>query len=361
VKKLTFTRLVLGVAVVLTTLGLLRYKPWKKTGGKVISNRDVIHEGVNKAATRELTVGYLPVTCHLTCPVTDFASKTTQTSTNFNSRVFTDFPTVVSALEAKQVQATFMIVPLAMKLREQGVPVKICYLGHRDGTEVIVGINNKARNLRDLKGKKMAIPSMYSNQHFVIHKLMEDFGMQPDDIEFIVLPPPDMPTSLASGAIDAYIVGEPFCAKAELDGIGRVLYYARDIWPNFISCALVVHEDLINKTPDVVEDLVRGIAASGAWAEENREEAAKLAAPYFRQDQKVLNYVLTSDPKRVSYLELTPTDEDLQQIQEQGIKLKLLTKNISMDELIDRKFVPKTITPAPIEAAWIPDPSAAKK
>jgi NitT/TauT family transport system substrate-binding protein len=44
------------------------------------------------------------------------------------------FPTVVSALEAKQIQATFMIVPLAMKLREQGVPVKICYLGHRDGS-----------------------------------------------------------------------------------------------------------------------------------------------------------------------------------------------------------------------------------
>ena len=50
---------------------------------------------------------------------------------------------------------------------------------------------------------------------------------------FVVLPPPDMPTSLASGAIDVYFVGEPFCAKAELDGIGRILYYARDIWPNF--------------------------------------------------------------------------------------------------------------------------------
>ena len=62
-----------------------------------------------------------------------------QTNTNFNSRVFSDFPTVVSALEAKQVQATFMIVPLAMKLREQGVPVKICYLGHRDGSEIVVG------------------------------------------------------------------------------------------------------------------------------------------------------------------------------------------------------------------------------
>jgi NitT/TauT family transport system substrate-binding protein len=249
-----------------------------------------------------------------------------------------------------------MIVPLAMKLREQGVPVKICYLGHRDGSEIVVGKNSRIRSLADLKGKKMAIPSLYSNQHFVVHKLMEDYGMKNDDITFIVLPPPDMPTSLAAGAIDAYFVGEPFCAKAELDGIGRVLYYARDIWPNFISCALVVHEDLIKENPDIVQDLVRGIAQSGAWAETHRAEAAKLVSPYYRQDEKVLNYVLTADPKRVSYLNLTPTDEDLQQIQDQGLKLGLLTKKIPMDQIIDRDFVPKEIIPAPIDAAKIPDP-----
>lgn len=340
-------QLVIGVVLMLTTLGLLRYRPWDGRGATTA--RDPIHEGANKKATRELTVGFLPVTCHLTCPVTDFASKTTETSTNFNSRVFTDFPTVVSALEAKQVQATFMIVPLAMKLREQGVPVKICYLGHRDGSEVVVGKNSDIRSLKDLKGKKVAVPSAFSNQNFVMHKLMADHGMDPKDITFVILPPPDMSTSLASGAIDAYFVGEPFCAKAELDGIGRVLYYARDIWPNFISCALVVHEDLINSNPDVVQDLVRGIAQSGAWAETHRAEAAKLVSPYFRQDEKVLNFVLTADPHRVSYVNLTPTDEDLQLIQTMGLNMGLLTKPIPMGELIDRRFVPEEITPAPIE------------
>src|SRR6187431_1652685 len=158
---------------------------------------------------------------------------------------------MVETMKAGRLDATFMIVPLAMKLREQGVPVKICYLGHRDGSEIVVGKFSDIRSMKDLKGKKIAIPSLFSNQNFVIHKLMADHGMNDEDITFIVLPPPDMPTSLAAGAIDGYFVGEPFCAKAELDGIGRVLYYARDIWPNFISCALVVHEDLINNQPEI--------------------------------------------------------------------------------------------------------------
>ena len=347
--KSSFSKIVLGVVITISVLGLLRYRPWTRGGS--INARDVIHEGSNKKASRELTVGFLPVTCHLTCPVTDFASKTTQTNTNFNSRVFSDFPTVVSALEAKQVQATFMIVPLAMKLREQGVPVKICYLGHRDGSQIIVGKFSKIRSLVDLKGKKVAIPSPFSNQSFVMHKLMTDYGMKQDDITFVVLPPPDMPTSLASGAIDGYFVGEPFCARAELDGIGRVLYYARDIWPNFISCALVVHEDLIKSNPEVVYDLVRGIAESGAWAETHREEAAKLVAPYYRQNEEVLRYVLTADPQRVSYVNLTPSDDDLQMIQDMGFQMGLLTKHIPMNELIDRTFVPEVITPAPIDLA----------
>jgi len=347
-KTIIFSCIILFIVVI----GLLRFHPWSQ-----LSADDAQHSGPNDKARRELTIGYLPVTCHLTCPVTDFASKTTKSNTNFNSRMFHDFPTVVSAMEAKQIQATFMIVPLAMKLREQGVPVKICYLGHRDGSEIVVGKNSSIKTLKDLKGKTLALPSLFSNQNFVIHKLMEDAGMNDKDITFVILPPPDMPTSLASGAIDAYFVGEPFCAKAELDGYGRVLYFARDIWPNFISCALVVHEDLIKNNPDVVRDLVRGIAQSGLWAETHRAEAAKLVAPYYRQNVKVLNYVLTSKPERVQYVNLTPSDADLQQIEDMGLKLGYLKKKIPMSELIDRSFVPQNITPAAIADASIPDPA----
>ena len=242
-----------------------------------------------------------------------------------------------------------MIAPLAMKLREQGVPVKICYLGHRDGSTVIVRNDLPARDLRDLRGKTFAIPSKYSNQNLVIHKLMEDQGVKPDEIRFVEMPPPDMPGALAAKAIDAYFVGEPYAAKAELDGTGRVLYHAKDIWPHFISCVLVVHERLIRERPEVVRDLVRGIAESGEWAEVHRLEAAKVASPYFRQDEKVVRYVLTQPLDRVSYRMLTPTDEELERIQEMAVKAGILERPLAMKDLIDRQFIPADIKPANIE------------
>ena len=330
-------RWLVGLILLIAVLALIRFKPWRLRG----------NSQQQAQARAELKVGFLPVTCHLTCPVTDYATRTS-TQTRFESQRFTDFPTVVESIKSGRLDATFMIAPLAMKLREQGVPVKICYLGHRDGSTVIVRKDLPAQSLRDLKGKTFAIPSKYSNQYLVITKLMADQGVDPKDVNFVELPPPDMPGALAAKAIDAYFIGEPHAAKAELDGSGRVLYYAKDIWPHFISCVLVVTDKLIKERPEVVRDLVRGIAESGEWAETHRIEAAKVVAPYFRQDEKLVRYVLTQPPDRVSYRMLTPTDEELQRIHDMALKAGILQKPINMKDLVDREFIPTDIKPANI-------------
>ncbi|HET6861805.1 MAG TPA: hypothetical protein VFH91_02125, partial [Pyrinomonadaceae bacterium] len=101
--------------------------------------------------------------------------------------------------------------------------------------------------------------------------------------------------------------------------------------------------------PEVVRDLVRGIAESGEWAETHRIEAAKVVSPYFRQDEKVVRYVLTQPPDRVSYRMLTPTDAELQVIHDMALKAGILEKPISMKDLIDREFIPADIKPANIQ------------
>jgi NitT/TauT family transport system substrate-binding protein len=333
-------RWIVGTIAFVVAITLLRFRPWEQSAKPPT--------GKNGEARETLTVGFLPVTCHLTCPVTDFATRTSST-TRFLSQRFTDFPTIVESMKGDRLEASFMIAPLAMKLREQGMPVKILYLGHRDGSTVMVRKDLPAKSLRDLRGKIFAIPSKYSNQYLVIRKLMEDQQVRLDEIRFVEMPPPDMPGALAAKAIDAYFVGEPFPAKAEMDGSGRVLYYAKDIWPHFISCVLVANEKLIRERPEVVRDLVRGIAESGEWADRHRLSAARVASPYFRQDEALVRFVLTQPPDRVSYRMLTPTDEDLEKIMDMGLKAGILEKRIQMKDLVDRQFIPTDIKPANID------------
>ena len=172
---------------------------------------------------------------------------------------------------------------------------------------------------------------------------MKDEGVDPADIRFVEMPPPDMPGALASKAIDAYFVGEPHAARAELDGSGRVLYHAKDIWPHFISCVLVVTEELIDERPAVVRDLVRGIAESGEWAENHRLDAAQLVSPYFRQDETLVRYVLTQPPDRVSYRMLTPEDDEMQRIADMGLEAGILERRLDVKGLVDRRFIPADI------------------
>lgn len=330
----TLKRIAIVVAAI-TLLAVLRFKPWERS------------------YRRTLSVAFVPVTCHLTCPVTDFASKTTNTGTRFDAVRFTEFPSIVEALKAGRLQAGFVTVPIAMKMREQGAPIKICCLGHRDGSEVTILKEDPAKSLVDMKGKTIAIPSPLSNENFFVRKLLKDQGMQPDDIHFVVLAPPDMPASLASKSIDGFVVAEPFCSKAELDGTGRPLYYAKDIWPHYISCCLVVHENLIQTHPEIVRDLVRGIVQSGEWAETHRADAARVVAPYFRQNVKLVKYVLTTPPTRVSYRMLNPTDAEMQKIMDMGIALNLLKKRTPLTELMDRSFIPEHPQAATIDMSKV--------
>jgi NitT/TauT family transport system substrate-binding protein len=332
----------LGAVAAVLVLGLLRTKPWLRPGEGA--------RGEGPRGRETLRVGFLPVTCHLTCPVTDYASKTSRTM-RFESQRFTDFPTMVETVKSGRLEATFMIAPLAMKLREQGLPVRIAYLGHRDGSTVMVRKDLPVKTLKDLMGHTFAIPSKYSNQNLVIRKLMKDEGVDPAEIRFVEMPPPDMPGALASKAIDAYFVGEPHAARAELDGSGRVLYHAKDIWPHFISCVLVVTERLIADRPAVVRELVRGIAESGEWAETHRLDAAKVVSPYFRQDEALVRYVLTQPKDRVSYRMLTPGDDEIQRIADMGFEAGILEQHLDVKGLVDRSFIPTDIRAARIDLA----------
>src|ERR1044072_4583206 len=92
------TRWTLGLLAFVAAITLLRYRPWEQRRAE---------KAVDATAREELAVGFLPVTCHLTCPVTDFATRTSS-KTRFVSQRFTDFPTMVESIKGGRLDATFM-------------------------------------------------------------------------------------------------------------------------------------------------------------------------------------------------------------------------------------------------------------
>src|SRR5262249_45217608 len=153
---------------------------------------------------------------------------------------------------------------------------------------VVVRKDGPVHSPPDLKGRTVAIPSRFSDERLIVFRVMKKFGMKPGDVKLVEMAPPDVAGALAAGAIDGFSMGEPFPSQAEMGGFGRILFYAREYWPDYMSCVLVVREDVIATRPDDVQVLVDGIARSGLWLERGRpyrEHAADFVARfYYNQD-----------------------------------------------------------------------------
>src|SRR6478672_1565818 len=115
--------------------------------------------------------------------------------------MFQGFPEIKEALIANKMQAAFMVAPMAIALRAQGVPLRIVYLGHRYGSAMVVGKDSRARSMRDMRGKTIAIPSRFSDERLLTIRAARQEGLSTADFKMTEMAPPDMPAALAAHAI----------------------------------------------------------------------------------------------------------------------------------------------------------------
>ena len=277
--------------------------------------------------------------------MTDYISAYSKSGHLFIPRMFQGFPEIKEALISNQMQAGFMVAPMAIALRAQGVPVKIVYLGHRYGSATVVHARGSVKTFADLKGKTIAIPSRYSDERLILFRALARHGMDAKDLRMVEMAPPDVAGALAAGAIDAFSMGEPYPSQAEMAGFGRVLFHAREYWPDYISCVLVVRQDVIDRKPEAVQVLVDGIARSGLWLENpekrrpRREHAADFVGRfYFRQDPRLLKWALTNPIDRVQYQPLTPLRGDFELIVRLMRETGVLDRDIPFEEYVDARF-----------------------
>ena len=298
-----------------------------------------------RSGANKFRVGFLPVTCHLTCPVTDFINKQTTGGSNFDPVRFHGWPELKEAYLSRYTPATFILAPMAIALREQGVPIKIVYLGHREGGDVMVHKDSGIYRTEDLRGKTIAVPGRYANHRLIFYRELKKAGMKLSDVNIVEMPPPDMPAALYSRSVDAITSGEPFPGQTEMDGYGRALYRVKEVWPGFISCVLAVHEDVIKNQRAEVQALVDGIAKSGKWLDTtmaNRMDAAQFVSKfYYNQHPRLLEYVLSKPPDRVIYSKLKPLRANFEEIEQLGKEAGILQGTAHFDDYVDDSFAPE--------------------
>lgn len=302
-----------------------------------------------------LVVGGLPVTCNLTLPVACEARAAANKASPgfaFEYSKYSGWPEIKESLMAGRIQAAYMLAPLVMDLADKKIPVKIVSLGHRSGAVIMVRTDSPYQKFRQLKGKRVAIPSRFAVDFLFLRKMLAQEDMTPADLEIVEMPPPDMPAALYASAVDAYCTGEPFGAAAQSAGYARALRMTRDEWRNYICCVLTVREELIQTNRPLVQDLVNFVLGAGVWLDTeqgNRNKAVAIAARpnYFNQDPKIIQYVMENPTDRVTYGDLRMIRSEFEELMELSLQAGTIKHPIAYEKYMDESFA-KVAAPAPI-------------
>jgi nitrate/nitrite transport system substrate-binding protein len=101
------------------------------------------------------------------------------------------------------------------------------------------------------------------------------------DIQTATVPPGQMAASLAAGHMDGFCAGEPWSARAVLDGCGITAATSQDIWPGHPGKALGATAAFVDAHPHACRALVAAVLEAGRWIDASpthRDATAEILA-----------------------------------------------------------------------------------
>lgn len=116
---------------------------------------------------------------------------------------------------------------------------------------------------------------------YFIRYLSAAAGVDPlKEFRVIIIPPPQMVTNIRIGAMQGYMVAEPWNTRAIKgnEGVGFTFAQGKEIWQGHPDRLLGVMEEFIVKYPKTYRSLVKAMIEACQYCSkpENREEVAKL-------------------------------------------------------------------------------------
>jgi NitT/TauT family transport system ATP-binding protein len=140
-----------------------------------------------------------------------------------------------------------------------------------------------ARKAKGVEPLTFGMTFPFSSHNYALRFWMAAGGVRPDeDVRLVVLPPPYMVESLASGQVDAFCVGAPWNSVAVDLGVGSILHFSAEILQRATEKVLAMRTRLADKSPDAVAGLLRALHRAAAFVEDtaHRDEVVTmLAAP----------------------------------------------------------------------------------
>jgi sulfonate transport system substrate-binding protein len=246
-----------------------------------------------------------------------------------------EFPAGPQLLEALNAGAIdFGTTGEAPPIFAQAASPKLAYVAHEPpaprGEAILVPKNSPIQSVAELKGKNVAL-NKGSNVHYLLVKALEKAGVSYADIKTSFLPPADARAAFERGAVDAWVIWDPFLAAAQAATGARVLADGEGLVVN--TQFFLADRSFAETQGDLIKATLDELRAVEDWAKGDLKSAAAELAPAVGIPAPILETALSRQGFGVK--PITPEVVAQQQkIADVFLELKLLPKPISVADAV---------------------------
>lgn len=175
------------------------------------------------------------------------------------------------------------------------------------GSAILVQEGSPIQRIADLKDQRVALQKGSSSHYFLL-QVLERAKLSEKDIDFVFLPPADARAAFAQGAVDAWVIWDPYYALAERALDVRVI----ETRTNYVTQGsfYLASRSFVEENPDAIRIILDEIQKLNEWADANPQKVAAILSAELGVDQATLEIV--ENRRRNSF---RPIDKNI--IQEQ--------------------------------------------
>ena len=200
------------------------------------------------------------------------------------------------------------------------------------GEAILVSRDSPIKAVADLKGKKVAL-NKGSNVHYLLVRALENAGLKYSDIETAFLAPADARAAFERGAVDAWVIWDPYQAAAETAIGARTLTDATGLAPN--RQFYLASRKLADTNPEVVDAIIAEIVDIDRWASGREKEVATELSAGIGIPASVLELALKRQTYGVRPID-AETVRDQQHIADTFYALGLVPKKVVVSAVVRR-------------------------
>lgn len=250
---------------------------------------------------------------------------------------WTEFPGGPQLLEALNVGAIdYGTTGEAPPIFAQAAGAPLLYVGYEPpaptGEAILVPADSPLQTVADLKGKNVAL-NKGSNVHYLLVRALEQAGLAYSDITTSFLPPADARAAFEKGAVDAWVIWDPFLAAAEAATGARQLANGNGLVDNHQF--YLVSRPFAEAHQDIVNAIFESLGEVDQWVKANPAEVAAQFSPALGIPAPILRVAVG----RQAY-GIKPIDDEVvaaqQKIADAFFQLKLIPHAIRIADAIWR-------------------------